>query len=60
VLESTFTKIAEDIAEGKIVYVGEYFTVQAGGSSEGMDTPEAVTASSIKAIRTIFPARKDD
>ncbi len=54
VLESTFTKIAEDIAEGKIVYVGEYFTVQAGGSSEGMDTPEAVTASSIKAIRTIF------
>lgn len=40
VLESTFSKIAEDVADGKIVYVGEYFTVQAGGSSEGKDTPE--------------------
>ncbi|MPT33341.1 MAG: DNA-binding protein, partial [Chryseobacterium sp.] len=35
VLESTFSKIAEDIADGKIVYVGEYFTLQASGSSTG-------------------------
>ncbi|PZU80017.1 MAG: DNA-binding protein [Chryseobacterium sp.] len=54
VLESTFAKIAEDIADGKIVYVGEYFTLQAGGSSEGKETPEEVTASSIRSVRTIF------
>lgn len=29
VLESTFSKIADDVADGKIVYVGEYFTLQA-------------------------------
>jgi predicted histone-like DNA-binding protein len=54
VLESTFSKIADDVADGKIVYVGEYFTVQAGGSSEGKDTPEEVNASSIKSIKTLF------
>jgi len=54
VLESTFSKIADDVADGKIVYVGEYFTLQAGGSSEGKDTAEEVNAASIKSVRTIF------
>lgn len=54
VLESTFSKIADDVADGKIVYVGEYFTLQASGSSEGKDTPEEVNASSIKSVKTIF------
>ena len=54
VLESTFTKIAEDVADGKIVYVGEYFTLQAGGSSEGKNTADEVNASSIKSVKTIF------
>lgn len=54
VLESTFSKIAEDVADGKIVYVGEYFTLQAGGSSEGKKKPEEVTAADIKSVRTIF------
>lgn len=54
VLESTFSKIADDVADGKIVYVGEYFTLQAGGSSEGKDTAEEVTSSSIKSVKTIF------
>lgn len=54
VLESTFSKIAEDVADGKIVYVGEYFTLQAGGSSEGRATPEEVNASSIESLKTIF------
>ena len=54
VLESTFSKIADDVADGKIVYVGEYFTLQAGGSSEGKDTAEEVNASSIKSVKTIF------
>lgn len=54
VLESTFSKIADDVANGKIVYVGEYFTLQAGGSSEGKDTADEVNASSIKSVKTIF------
>ncbi len=54
VLESTFSKIADDIADGKIVYVGEYFTLQAGGSSEGRDTAAEVNSSSIESVRTIF------
>ena len=54
VLESTFEKIADDVADGKIVYVGEYFTLQASGSSEGFATPEEVTANAIKSIRTVF------
>lgn len=54
VLESTFSKIADDVADGKIVYVGEYFTLQAGGSSEGKDTAAEVNSSSIESVRTIF------
>ena len=54
VLESTFTQIAEDVADGKIVYVGEYFTLQAGGSSAPADSPQEVTAASIRSVRTIF------
>lgn len=48
------TKIAEDVADGKIVYVGDYFTLQAGGSSEGKNTADEVNASSIKSVKTIF------
>ena len=54
VLETVFTKIANDVADGKIVYAGEYFTLQVGGSSTGSDTAEEVTASNIKNLRTIF------
>ena len=54
VLESTFTKIAEDVADGRIVYVGEYFTLQAGGSSTGVVTETEVNAATIKSVRTIF------
>lgn len=54
VLESTFSKIADDVADGKIVYVGEYFTLQAGGSSEGKDTADEVNGSSIKSVKTVF------
>ncbi|MBB6369614.1 DNA-binding protein [Chryseobacterium shigense] len=54
VLETIFTKIADDVADGKIVYVGEYFTLQAGGSSEGKETAEEVTSASIKSVKAIF------
>lgn len=53
-MESTFSKIADDVADGKIVYVGEYFTLQAGGSSEGRDTAAEVNSSNIESVRTIF------
>ena len=54
VLESTFSKIADDIADGKIVYVGEYFTLQAGGSSIGEEKEEDVTAANIKSVKAVF------
>lgn len=54
VLESTFSKIAEDVADGKIVYVGEYFTLQAGGSSTGEEKEEDVTADNIKSVKATF------
>jgi predicted histone-like DNA-binding protein len=54
VFESTFSKIADDMADGRIVYVGDYFTLQAGGSSTGHTTAAEVTNASIKSVRTIF------
>ena len=54
VLETIFAKIADDVADGKIVYVGEYFTLQAGGSSEGRERAEEVTSASIKSVKAIF------
>jgi len=54
VLESTFSKIAEDLADGKIVYVGEYFTLQASGSSVGSEKEKDVTAVSIKSVKAVF------
>lgn len=54
VLESTFSKIADDVADGRIVYVGDYFTLQAGGSSKGVETAAEVNSASIKSVRTIF------
>ncbi|MBN9336979.1 MAG: HU family DNA-binding protein [Chryseobacterium sp.] len=54
VLESTFEKIAQDIADGKIVYVGEYFTLQEGGSRVGAETEKEVTAANIKSVKAVF------
>ncbi len=58
VLESTFSKIAEDVADGKIVYVGEYFTLQAGGSSTGEEKEKDVSANNIRSVKTVFRAGK--
>ena len=54
VLESTFAKIATDIADGKIVYVGEYFTLQAGGSSTGSEKEKDVSAANVKSVKAVF------
>lgn len=54
VLESTLTKISKDLAEGKIVRVGEYFTLQMSLSSEASDKEEEVTAAKIKKAKINF------
>ncbi|CAL2105232.1 DNA-binding protein [Tenacibaculum sp. 190524A02b] len=58
VLESVFTKIAIDVADGKSVYVGDYFSLRASGSSIGSEHPEDVSGKNIKAVRTIFKPGK--
>ncbi|MBW8362660.1 MAG: DNA-binding protein [Kaistella sp.] len=54
VLESTFSTIAEEVAAGNIVYVGEYFTLQATASSEGKESAEEVDGRAIKKLSVAF------
>jgi len=54
VLESTLTKISKDLSEGKIVRVGEYFTLQMSISSNPSDTEEEVNSNKIKKSRINF------
>jgi len=60
VLESTFSKIAEDVADGKIVYVGEYFTLQASGSSVGSDKEKRRDCSQYQKCESSFPPWQND
>lgn len=54
VLESTLTKVSKDLSEGKIVRVGEYFTLQMSISSEASEKEEEVNASKIKSAKINF------
>lgn len=54
VLESTLTKVSKDLANGKIVKVGEYFTLQMGISSDPSEKEEEVTSSKIKKAKINF------
>lgn len=54
VLETSLTKISKDLANGKIVRVGEYFTLQMGISSEPSATEDEVNASKIKKAKINF------
>ena len=54
VLESTLTKISKDLSNGKIVRVGEYFTLQMSLSSESSTTEEEVNSSKIKKSKINF------
>ncbi|TXF77391.1 HU family DNA-binding protein [Chryseobacterium sp.] len=54
VLESTFSTIAEEVAAGNIVYVGEYFTLRATGSSEARESSEEVDSRAIKKLSVAF------
>jgi predicted histone-like DNA-binding protein len=54
VLESTLTKVSKDLANGRIVKVGDYFTLQMGVSSDGSDKEDEVTSSKIKSAKINF------
>lgn len=54
VLESTLAKVSKDLAAGKIVRVGDYFTLQMSLSSEASDKKEDVTAAKIKSAKINF------
>ncbi len=54
VMESCFSKASQDLADGKIVRVGEYFTLQMGLSCEGSDHETEVNSSKIKKCRINF------
>lgn len=54
VLETIFEKVSQDLAEGKIVRVGEHFTLQAGATGLPSEKEEEVTASKIKSGHILF------
>lgn len=54
VLETSLTKISKDLSNGKIVRVGEYFTLQMGVSSEPSVNQDDVNASKIKKAKINF------
>ncbi|GEM55541.1 DNA-binding protein [Flavobacterium branchiophilum] len=54
VLETTLTKVSIDLSNGKIVKVGEYFTLQMSLSSEGSATEAEVTSSKVKGAKINF------
>lgn len=54
VLEATLTKISKDLSNGRIVRVGEYFTLQMGLSSDSSETKEEVNSSKIKGAKIKF------
>ncbi|MFA7688026.1 MAG: DNA-binding protein [Moheibacter sp.] len=54
VLDATLTKISQDLSNGKIVRVGDYFTLQMSLSSEPSELEREVNASKIKGSRVNF------
>lgn len=58
-LESLVMMIPRHIEQGKIVRLGELGSLRLTLRSEGSDTPEAVSASNIKAARYLFAPGQD-
>ncbi len=54
VLESTLTKVSKDLSNGRIVKVGDYFTLQMSVSSDASDKEEEVISSKIKSAKINF------
>ena len=59
VLEALQHNIADELSQGRIVELGNFGNFQVGVRSQGEDTPELVTAASIKQARLYFrPGRE--
>jgi len=58
VLEAFLTVVPDQMAEGKIVELGDFGTFRVGISSEGAALAEGVTARSITDVRVIFTPGK--
>ncbi|MDO5615686.1 MAG: DNA-binding domain-containing protein [Cruoricaptor ignavus] len=54
VLETVLTKVSKDLSDGKIVRVGEYFTLQVSVSGEASDKEEEVNSAKIKSGKILF------
>lgn len=54
VLETVLTKVSQDLSEGKIVRVGEYFTLQMGVTGNASEKEEEVTAAKVKSAHILF------
>jgi len=57
-LEAFLTVVPDELAAGRIVELGEFGTFRVSFSSEGSETPEAVTAANITDTRVIFTPGK--
>lgn len=54
VLETVLTKVSSDLSEGKIVRVGEYFTLQMGITGVASEKEEEVTGAKVKSAHILF------
>ena len=54
VLETVLTKVTQDLSEGKIVRVGEHFTLQMGLTGVPSDKEEDVTGIKVKSAHILF------
>ena len=54
VLETVLTKVSQDLSDGKIVRVGEYFTLQMGVTGIASEKEEEVNASKVKSAHILF------
>jgi predicted histone-like DNA-binding protein len=57
-LEAFLTVVPDELADGRIVELGEFGTFRVSFSSAGSDSPEAVTAANITDARVIFTPGK--
>jgi predicted histone-like DNA-binding protein len=57
-LEALLTVIPQELAEGRIVELGDLGTFRLSAKSEGADAPEGVSARSINGVKVIFTPGK--
>lgn len=58
VLEAFMNVVPDQLADGKIVELGDFGTFRVSVSSEGAEMPEAVTTRSITEVRILFQPGK--